>query len=74
MRTLVQIPGIHCQFCAVLIRDVSQEFPSIQNIDVNVDLKTVDLRHDGHFDLTSWTGAVEELNTSYTVKPLSQTL
>ncbi|OIO55172.1 hypothetical protein AUJ46_01845 [Candidatus Peregrinibacteria bacterium CG1_02_54_53] len=74
MRTLVQIPGIHCQSCAVLIKDVSQEFPSIQNIDVNVDAKTVDLRHDGHFDLTLWTGAVEELNSAYRVQPVSQTL
>lgn len=74
MRTIVQIPGIHCHSCAVLIKDASQEFPSIQNIDVNIDSKTVDLRHDGHFDLISWKGAIESLNTAYTIQPLSQTL
>ncbi|MDD5040892.1 MAG: heavy-metal-associated domain-containing protein [Candidatus Peribacteraceae bacterium] len=74
MRTLVSIPAIHCQSCVALITDVSQDFPSIQNINVDVPSKTITLEHDGHFDLHTWSTAVEDLNAQYKVQPLSQTL
>jgi len=50
---------------------VSQDFPSIQQTDVNVDKKTVTLDHDRHFDLPAWTKAVEDLNETYHVRTLS---
>ena len=73
MQTTVSIPGIHCNSCAVLIKDVSQDFPSIQHIDVDLAKKTVTLKHDGRFDLASWSHALEEVNPAYKAHTLSQT-
>lgn len=72
MRTLVQIPGIHCQSCVALITDVSQDFPAIQHIDVDLQSKKITLDHDDRFDLPTWSQAVEGLNASYKVQTLSQ--
>ncbi len=74
MRTIVSINGIHCPSCVALVKDVSQDFPSIQHIDVNLGEKKVTLQHDGHFDLSAWSRAVKSLNESYDVQTLSQTL
>lgn len=74
MKTIVSIPGIHCQSCVALINDISQDFPSIQHLTVDLPAKTVVLDHDGHFDLKTWTDAVEGLNDDYHVQPLSQHL
>lgn len=70
MKTLVSIPGIHCQSCVALITDISQDFPSIQHIDVDLSKKTVSLDHNDHFDLSTWSKAVEDLNASYKVQAL----
>lgn len=74
MHTTVKIPGIHCQSCAALIKDVSQDFLSIRNADVDLASKIVTLEHDGRFDLSAWSKAVEGLNASYKVQALSQKL
>ncbi|MDO8469345.1 MAG: heavy metal-associated domain-containing protein [Candidatus Peribacter sp.] len=74
MKTLVKIPGIHCQSCVALITDISGDFPSIQHINVDLASKQVALDHDGHFDLETWSKAVEELNDAYKVQTLSQSL
>lgn len=71
MQTVVSIPGIHCPSCAALIKDVSGEFPSIQNADVNVDTKKVTLDHDESFDLFKWTEEIEALDEKYKVRPAS---
>lgn len=74
MRTLIQIPGMHCPSCVALVKDVSRDFPSIQHIDVDLGTKNVTLQHDGHFDLPAWSKAIEELNDDYRVQTLSQRL
>lgn len=71
MQIIVTIPGIHCASCAVLIKDVSSEFPSIQNVDVDVDTKSITLEHDESFDLKKWTEEIEALDPKYKVVPLS---
>ncbi len=69
MNTTVSIPGIHCAACANLIKDVSSEFPQIQNADVNIETKHVTLQHDDGFDLLKWTEEIEALGDTYKVQP-----
>lgn len=71
MKTTVSIPGIHCPSCAALIKDVSSEFPSIKNINVNIDTKKVTLDHDESFDMQKWTQEIEALDEKYKVHPLT---
>lgn len=71
MTTTVSIPGIHCASCAALIKDVSSEFPSIKNINVDVDTKKVTLDHDDTFDMQKWTQEIEELDPKYKIHPTS---
>lgn len=73
-RTTLHITGIHCPSCIALIKDVSQDFPSIHSVNGNLGEKTVTLEHDENLDLSAWTRAVEELNPAYRVQPLSQKL
>lgn len=67
--TKVSIPGIHCQGCASLIKDVTAEFPSIKRIDVDVVTKNVTLDHDEDFDLRKWTQEIESLDPKYKIQP-----
>jgi copper chaperone CopZ len=67
MITTVSIPGIHCPSCAALIKDVSNEFPSIKNITVDVDTKNVTLDHDESFDMQKWSEEIEALDPKYAV-------
>lgn len=67
MQTIVQIPGIHCESCAKLIKDVSAEHPHITNVNVDMDSKHVILDHDDDFDLTKWVKEVESLGSAYKV-------
>lgn len=67
MNTTVSIPGIHCASCAALIKDVSSEFPSIKNINVDVDTKKVTLDHDENFDMKKWIQEIESLDPKYKV-------
>jgi copper chaperone CopZ len=69
MTTTVSIPGIHCASCAALIKDVSTEFPSIKNINVDVDTKKVILDHDEGFDIQKWTQEIEALDPKYKIHP-----
>jgi copper chaperone CopZ len=71
MHTTVSIPGIHCPSCAALIRDVSAEYPHIQQIDVDIDTKKVTLEHADDFDMQKWTSDIEALDEKYKVLPTS---
>lgn len=71
MQTVVSIPGIHCAACATLIKDVSSEFPEIQQTNVNIETKEVTLDHNENFDRSKWTEEVESLGDTYKVHPLS---
>lgn len=70
MTTTVSIPGIHCASCAALIKDVSAEFPSIKNVDVDIESKKVTIDHTDDFDRTKWTREIEALDEKYKVHPL----
>ena len=67
MKTIVSLPGIHCEGCANLIKDVSTDFPEITKIDVDLASKKVALEYEDTFDLASWSAAVEELGETYRV-------
>lgn len=71
MQTAVSIPGIHCAACATLIKDVSSEFPSIKNIEVDIETKKVTLDHDESFDRQKWTEEVESLDPKYKIHPIA---
>lgn len=65
--TVVQIPGIHCGSCVMLIKDVSAEFPQIQQVDVDVDTKKVTIAHGNDFDLSQWKEEIEALGETYKI-------
>lgn len=71
MQTMVQIPGIHCESCAKLIKSVSAEYPQIKNVDVDMDSKKITLDHSDDFDLAKWVNEVESLGDSYAVNRIS---
>lgn len=68
--TQVSIPGIHCEGCAKLIKDVTSDYPLVTNVDVGLNTKTVTLEHDADFDLTKWSEEIESLDEKYKVHPL----
>ncbi len=68
--TIVSIPGIHCDACSTLIKDVSSEFPAVQSIDVDTISKQVSLKHGEDFDKEKWVAAIEELGDTYKVHPV----
>lgn len=68
--TVVSIPGIHCGSCAVLIKDISAEFPQIQKVDVNVNAKKVSIEHGGDFDFAKWKREIESLGDTYKIHPI----
>jgi copper chaperone CopZ len=67
MKTTVKIPGMHCNACATLITEVSEEFPAVHGVNVDLDSKEVTLDHDENLDLTAWTKEIESLGTDYKV-------
>ena len=69
MKTTVSIPGIHCASCAALIKDISSEFSSIKNVDVDIETKKVTLDHDESFDMQQWKNEIESLDRKYAVFP-----
>lgn len=69
MRTIVSIPGIHCNACETLIRDVSGDFPAITNVTVDLPRKQVILEHEEGFNLPDWSKAIGELGPKYRVQP-----
>lgn len=72
MKTTVSIPGIHCDACVTLIKDVSSDFPQIQNVDVDLNAKTVTLEHAEDFDAPKWSEEIESLGDKYKVHPVHQ--
>ncbi len=68
--TIVSIPGIHCDACSTLIKDVSSEFPAVQRVDVDTISKQVSLKHSEDFDKGKWVAAIEELGDTYKVQPI----
>ncbi|OGJ58895.1 hypothetical protein A2635_01700 [Candidatus Peribacteria bacterium RIFCSPHIGHO2_01_FULL_51_9] len=71
MQTIVSIPGIHCEGCANLIKDVSSEFPQIQNVAVDMKSKNVTIDHGKDFDIARWQHEIESLGDTYKVHSLS---
>ena len=71
MQTVVAIPGIHCEGCANLIKDVSGDFPAIKKIDIDLSTKHVTLEHDDQFSLPAWSKEVEALNPKYQVQSIA---
>jgi len=69
--TTVSIPGIHCDSCAALIKDVSSDFPSISLVTVDTESKQVTLEHDDVFDRKKWTTEIEGLGDAYKVFPVA---
>lgn len=67
MKTTVNIPGMHCESCATLVKDVSAEFPALQKVEVDLEAKKVTLEHQEEFDLKKWTQEIESLGEEYTV-------
>ncbi len=67
MKTIVQIPGMHCHACATLVTQISQESSSIHKVDVDLESKKVTLDHDESFDLKAWTKEIEALGDEYKV-------
>lgn len=67
MKTTLSIPGMHCESCISLIKDVSSEFPSIQNINVNLETKRIELDHAEDFDFAAWSKEVESLGEKYKI-------
>lgn len=67
MQTIVSIPGIHCAACSALIKDVSSEFSSIKNVEVDIETKKVTLDHEDDFDFQQWKNEIESLDRKYAV-------
>lgn len=68
MKTVFSIPGMHCDSCIALIKDVSGDFPSIQEINVNLETKKVEIDHAESFDKNLWIKEVEALGDAYKVQ------
>jgi len=68
MKTTVRIPGIHCEGCSSLIKDVSGDNPSVQSVEVDLATKNVTIEHDDAFDLAAWTTEIESLDPKYAVQ------
>lgn len=67
MQTTVLIPGMHCQSCTEMVREISGEFPQIENVEVDLETKQVILNHGVDFDLQSWIEEIQSLGETYAV-------
>lgn len=67
MRSTVSIPGIHCESCAELIKDISSDFPEITNIAVDLGTKRVTFDHAETFNMESWKHEIEKLGKTYAI-------
>lgn len=67
MKTTVKIPGMHCNACVTLITEVSEEFPTVHGVNINLESKEVSLDHDESLDLTAWKKEIESLGADYKV-------
>lgn len=68
MLTTVLLPGMHCDSCVKLLKDISSEFSAIVSITVDLPMKQVTLDHDESFNLQQWVEAVESLGPQYNVQ------
>ncbi len=68
--TKVFIPGIHCEGCAKLIKDVSTDYRQIKNVSIDLKGKTVTIDHEPVFDLQKWSEEIESLDEKYKIHPL----
>ncbi len=68
--TIVSVPGIHCEACSSLIKDVSSDFPEIESVEVDINSKQVTLKHTDDFPKEKWAAALEELGDKYKVQPV----
>ena len=68
MQTTFVVPGMHCNSCVSLIKDVSGDFPSIRKVDINLETKRVVVDHANNFDKDLWTKEVESLGETYKVQ------
>ncbi|MEK7524278.1 MAG: heavy-metal-associated domain-containing protein [Patescibacteria group bacterium] len=71
MKTIFSIPGMHCESCVSLIKEVSSDFPSIQKLDVQLETKKVEIEHAESFDKNLWIKEVEGLGDTYKVQKVS---
>lgn len=67
MKSTFKIPGMHCNSCATLVSEVSKEFPTVHDVNVDLDSKLVTLDHDESMDLGVWKNEIESLGDEYTV-------
>lgn len=67
MKTIVSIPGLHCNSCTLLVKDVSSEFSAIKGVNVNLGTKLVEIAHTDDLDIKAWIKAVEALGKQYAV-------
>ena len=58
---------MHCESCAMLIKDVSSEFPAIKNVHVDLQTKNVTLEHEEGLPLAEWITEIETLGDAYKV-------
>jgi copper chaperone CopZ len=70
MFTVITIPGIHCEGCSALIKDISSDFPAISHIAIDLTHKRVTLEHDETLDFDAWKTEVEAANPAYTVQKI----
>lgn len=71
MKTTLSIPGMHCNSCAALVKDVSSEFPAIKNVIVDMKTKQVELDHSEDLDMNAWIKEVESLGEKYKVQKVA---
>ncbi|MFA4815115.1 MAG: heavy-metal-associated domain-containing protein [Candidatus Gracilibacteria bacterium] len=71
MKTTIFVPGIHCNSCVTMIKEISGDFPSILSVDVDMGSKKVSLEHTEDFDFDAWSHEIEALGAEYTVKKIS---
>lgn len=63
------IPGIHCDGCARLIKDVSADVPGVSRVDIDLATKRVTIEHGEAFNMEQWKTEIEALNPKYVVQP-----
>lgn len=71
MKTVVSIPGMHCDSCISLISEVSHDFPAIRALNIDLKTKRVELEHAEDLDVAAWTSEVESLGGQYKITPIS---
>lgn len=58
---------MHCDSCLTLLTEVSEEFPTVHGVNVNLETKELTLDHDDNLDLAAWKQEIEALGDDYKV-------